>query len=112
MKRRSFFKRLAPAVAIIALAPRLAFRVPEERFFNELDAWFVNAIEVKAFGSSPDGLYDFIMTQPRPTSPIKERIDAVSAIPIARLTPMELEDLFRTTYKLKAKRHGHTDRQA
>ncbi len=30
MKRRNFFKRLTQAAVVIALAPRLAFRVPSE----------------------------------------------------------------------------------
>lgn len=38
MKRRSFFKSLAQAAAIVALAPQLAFRVkPAPPLFDDLD---------------------------------------------------------------------------
>lgn len=47
MKRRAFFQSLAKAAAIIALAPRIAFRVPEETFYHEGIQYRSNTIGIR-----------------------------------------------------------------
>lgn len=39
MKRRSFFKSLAKAAAIVALAPQIAFRIPARKEVEFVPAW-------------------------------------------------------------------------
>lgn len=79
MNRRSFFRSLAKAAAIVALAPQLAFRpkpiadwridagaywMQEERVSEWYSTEYLAAMQ--AMLKFPPGFYDFLMTQ-KPT---------------------------------------------
>jgi hypothetical protein len=100
VKRRSFLKRLAQAAVIIGLAPRLAFRVPDETDWSELEPWFFHNVEMKAIGGFGYGLYDFIMSLPEPALSDQRPIarDDIPPIKMCLASPEELQRIFSVNH--------------